>query len=121
VDGDRQQWHSRRGPCRGAPLGPGIRPALNNRVYETHCSRCHGETGAGDGPDARKREPFPARFTDVRPSFAVAAEVIHEGVPGTAMEAWPLLTPGEIQAVTLYLRSFYQGPERHRAALPEHP
>jgi hypothetical protein len=37
------------------------------------------------------------------------------------MEAWPLLTPGEIQAVTLYLRSFYQGPERHRTALPEHP
>jgi cytochrome c oxidase cbb3-type subunit I/II len=89
------------------------------RVYETHCTRCHGETGAGDGPDARKREPFPARFTDVRPSFAIAAKVIHEGVPGTAMEAWPLLTPGEIQAVTLYLRSFYQGPERHRAAVPE--
>jgi len=90
------------------------------RVYETHCTRCHGPTGAGDGPDARKREPFPARFTDVRPSFAVAAQVIHNGVPGTAMEAWPLLTAGEIQAVTLYLRSFYQGPERHRA-LSEHP
>jgi cbb3-type cytochrome oxidase cytochrome c subunit/mono/diheme cytochrome c family protein len=91
------------------------------RVYETHCIRCHGENGAGDGPDARKREPFPARFRDVRPSFTFAAKVIHEGVPGTAMESWPLLTPGEIQAVTLYIRAFYQGPERHRAALPEHP
>jgi hypothetical protein len=48
----------------------------------------------------------------------VAAKVIHEGVPGTAMGAWSLLTAGEIQAVTLYLRSFYQGPERHMVALP---
>jgi cytochrome c oxidase cbb3-type subunit I/II len=96
------------------------------RVYETHCTRCHGETGASDGPDAMKRYPLPARFTEVQPSYAVAAKAIHEGVPGTAMEAWPLLTPGEIQAVTLYLRSFYQGPERHMVALPgatmeEHP
>jgi cytochrome c oxidase cbb3-type subunit I/II len=88
------------------------------RVYETHCTRCHGEAGASDGPDASKRYPLPARFTEVQPSYAVAAKAIHEGVPGTAMEAWPLLTAGEIQAVTLYLRSFYQGPERHTVALP---
>ena len=83
-----------------------------HRVYETHCARCHGETGAGDGTDATKRYPLPAKFTDARPSYAVAAKLIHEGVPGSAMDAWPLLTPGEIQAVTLYLRSFYKGPER---------
>lgn len=82
------------------------------RVYETHCTRCHGKGGESDGPDARKHEPFPARFTEMRPSYAEAAKVIHQGVPGSAMEAWPLLTPGEIQAVTLYLRSFYKGPER---------
>jgi cytochrome c oxidase cbb3-type subunit I/II len=50
----------------------------------------------------------------MRPSYAVAAKVMREGVPGTAMEAWPLLTPGEMQAVTLYLRTFYKGPERPR-------
>jgi mono/diheme cytochrome c family protein len=88
------------------------------RVYETHCTRCHGDTGLSDGPDATKRYPLPAKFVDVRPSYAVAAKVIHDGVPGSAMEAWPLLTPGEIQAVTLYLRSFYKGPERHMVALP---
>jgi cytochrome c oxidase cbb3-type subunit I/II len=87
------------------------------RVYETHCTRCHGETGLSDGPDATKRYPLPARFANMRPSFAEAAKVILEGIPGTAMESWPLLTPGEIQAVTLYLRSFYQGPARHIAAL----
>src|SRR5580698_903908 len=63
------------------------------RVYETHCLRCHGETGLSDGPDATKRYPLPAKFAEFRPSYVEAAKVIHEGVPGSAMEAWPLLTP----------------------------
>ena len=87
------------------------------RVYETHCLRCHGETGSSDGPDATKRYPLPAKFAEMRPSYTEAAKVIHEGVPGSAMEAWPLLTPGEIQAVTVYIRSLYKGPERHVVAL----
>jgi cytochrome c oxidase cbb3-type subunit I/II len=91
------------------------------RVYETHCTRCHGETGASDGPDAAKRLPLPAKFTEVRPSYAIAAKVIHDGVPGSAMEAWPLLTTGEIQAVTFYLRGFYKGPDRHAVAPASSP
>jgi cytochrome c oxidase cbb3-type subunit I/II len=106
--------------------GPEILQDAGYRVYETHCTRCHGETGASDGPDAAKRYPLPARFTEMRPSFAVAAKVIHEGVPGSAMDAWPLLTPGEIQAVTFYLRSLYKGPDRHAmppqgVTMGEHP
>jgi mono/diheme cytochrome c family protein len=100
---------------------PGILHEAGYRVYETHCTRCHGESGASDGPDALKRYPLPARFTEMRPSYAEAAKVIHEGVPGSAMEAWPLLTPGEIQAVTFYLRSFYKGPERDPATMPLSP
>jgi mono/diheme cytochrome c family protein len=100
---------------------PDILREAGKRIYETHCTRCHGESGAGDGPDARKRYPLPARFADVRPSYAVAAKTIHEGVPGSAMDAWPLLSPGEIQAVTLYLRSFYQGPDRHSVTAPSAP
>jgi cytochrome c oxidase cbb3-type subunit I/II len=83
-----------------------------HRVYQTHCTRCHGETGESDGPDAAKRDPRPVRFRDMRPSFRAAAKAIRYGVAGTAMDAWPLLTDGEIQAVTVYLRSFYRGPVR---------
>jgi cytochrome c oxidase cbb3-type subunit I/II len=43
----------------------------------------------------------------MRPSFAAARQVVENGVAGTAMPSWPLLTPPEIQAVTYYIRSFY--------------
>jgi mono/diheme cytochrome c family protein len=77
------------------------------RVYEAHCAACHGMGGNGDGPDARKHRPRPPSFAGMRPSFAGARQVIENGVAGTAMPSWPLLTPPEIQAVTYYIRSFY--------------
>ena len=74
------------------------------RVYEAHCASCHGMSGNGDGPDARKQLPRPPSFAGMRPSFAGARQVIQNGVAGTAMPSWPLLTPQEIQAVTYYIR-----------------
>lgn len=76
------------------------------RIYRTHCSRCHGENGAGSGPDASQMLPAPANFQQMRPGYTAAADVIRKGVPGSGMPAWPLLTDGEIQAVTVYIRSF---------------
>jgi cbb3-type cytochrome c oxidase subunit II len=78
------------------------------RIFDTHCTRCHGENGAGDGPDSRQYQPRPANFQQIKSSYLGASDVIHNGVPGSGMPAWPLLTPQEIQAVTCYLRSLYQ-------------
>jgi len=80
------------------------------RVFDTHCTRCHGDNGAGDGPDAGKYKRPPANFHQIQVSFVGASYVIRNGVPGSGMPAWPLLTPAEIQAVTVYIRSFYQPP-----------
>jgi cbb3-type cytochrome c oxidase subunit III len=80
------------------------------RIFDTHCTLCHGENGAGDGPAARVYLPRPANFQQIKLSYPGAADVIHNGVPGSGMPAWPLLTPQEIQAVTYYMRSLYQGP-----------
>ncbi len=79
------------------------------RVFTTHCARCHGDSGAGDGPDAANYLPPPANFRQMQVSFNGARRVIRNGVPGSGMPAWPLLTSAEIQAVTFYMRSFYQG------------
>ncbi len=84
--------------------------AAGRRVFDTHCVRCHGDDGGGNGPDAAKRDPRPANFHEMRPSYPAAEQAIHAGVPGSAMEAWPLLTPGEIQAVTCYIRTMFRGP-----------
>jgi mono/diheme cytochrome c family protein len=80
------------------------------RVFDTHCVRCHGESGGGDGPEADRYHPRPLNFQGTQVSYSGAAQVIHDGVPGSGMPAWPLLTPAEIQAVTYYMRSLYQGP-----------
>ena len=77
------------------------------RIFATHCARCHGDTGAGDGPDAHTMLPRPANFHEMMPSYAAAAEVIRQGVPGSGMPAWPLLNAEEVQAVTFYMRSLY--------------
>lgn len=79
------------------------------RVFETHCTRCHGEDARGDGSDGLQMLPRPANFHDMKPSYSGAAEVLRNGVPGSSMPAWPLITPSEIQAVTYYMRSFYAG------------
>jgi mono/diheme cytochrome c family protein len=86
------------------------------RVYVAHCTRCHGERGQGDGPEAGRHQPPPSNFAEMRPSYAAAARVIAQGVPGTAMPAWPRLTREEVQAVTFYIRSLYRGLERPRTA-----
>jgi cbb3-type cytochrome oxidase subunit 1/cbb3-type cytochrome oxidase cytochrome c subunit len=83
---------------------PDVLEEAGRRVYLTHCTRCHGELGDGDGPEASRHEPRPANFQEMRPSYAAAARAIRFGVAGTAMQAWPLLTPAEIQAVTYYIR-----------------
>lgn len=85
------------------------------RVYLAHCTRCHGEQGQGNGPEAGRYQPPPPSFAQMRPSYAAAPRVIAGGVPGTAMPAWPRLTPEEVQAVTFYIRSLYRGPERSAA------
>jgi cbb3-type cytochrome oxidase subunit 1/cbb3-type cytochrome oxidase cytochrome c subunit/cytochrome c5 len=84
--------------------------AGGKRVFDTHCTRCHGENASGDGPDGRKMLPRPANFHEMMPSYKAAAQIIHDGVPGSGMPAWPLLNAAEIQAVTYYMRSFYSGP-----------
>ncbi|MGA8043212.1 MAG: cbb3-type cytochrome c oxidase subunit I [Terracidiphilus sp.] len=83
--------------------------AAGERVFVAHCARCHGMTGDGNGPDAANYQPRPANFHQMLVSFHGAETVIREGVPGSGMPAWPLLTPQETQAVTVYMRSFYEG------------
>ncbi|MGI8772976.1 MAG: cbb3-type cytochrome c oxidase subunit I [Acidobacteriaceae bacterium] len=91
---------------------PEVLMEAGKRVFDTHCTRCHGENGTGDGPDGIKYLPKPANFHQMMPSYQAADWILHHGVPGSGMLAWPLLTPAEIQAVTCYIRSFYAGDTR---------
>lgn len=87
-----------------------VQMEAGERIFAAHCIRCHGEQGAGNGPDAGKYQPPPADFRHLLVSFAGTRDVMQNGVPGSGMTAYPLLSPQEIQALTYYIRSFYQGP-----------
>ncbi len=92
---------------------PEVLQEAGRRVYAMHCVRCHGVNGDGQGPEAAQYVPRPCDFTVMRPSYEAGRRVIRNGVTGSAMPGWPLLTEAEIQAVTHYIRSLYRWPERH--------
>lgn len=92
--------------------------AAGERIYDAHCVRCHGERGDGHGPEANKYQPSPADFQRMLVSFHGVEHIMHNGVPGSGMQAYPLLSPQEIQALTFYLRSFYEGPPQPPRAEP---
>jgi mono/diheme cytochrome c family protein len=96
-------------PFRESYAPPETLREAGRRVYTQHCVSCHGKEGKGDGPDAGKHLPGPASFAEMRPSYAAARRIIQNGVRGTDMPSWPLLTAPEIQAVTFYIRTLYTG------------
>jgi high-affinity iron transporter len=67
-------------------------PVRGQAVYRAYCASCHGEHGAGDGPDARGLAHKPADFTDA--SFmrgempADFFRVVSLGRRRSAMPAW---------------------------------
>ncbi|WP_347909699.1 FTR1 family protein [Pseudomonas grandcourensis] len=67
-------------PARGAPL------------YAQHCSVCHGDTGAGDGPASVGMTPPPSNLRDTtrldRLSLYAIYSTLGQGVEGTDMPAF---------------------------------
>lgn len=111
---DVSAYTARLGRLQNLPLQeryapPDVMREAGRRIYKMHCVTCHGEHGEGDGPDASKHLPRPASFTEMSPAFTAARRIIQNGVPGTDMPSWPLLTDPEIQAVTFYIRTLYIG------------
>ena len=47
------------------PLSPSESNLIAARqIYVDECAQCHGDTGKGDGPEARSHYPLPADLTD---------------------------------------------------------
>lgn len=88
-------------------------------IFRTNCTRCHGESGAGDGPDAEHLGvPLPdfggAEFQSERDDDSLRT-VIADG--GLAAELSPLMPPfglvlsdSELNAMVEYVRSLERSP-----------
>lgn len=75
----------------GLVLAPSTPPsfARGRELYAEHCALCHGETGAGDGPQAAGLEPPPTSFQDEEVMLGLspvrAMNALTDGIEGTAM------------------------------------
>ena len=91
------------------------------RVYDTYCIGCHGADGRGVGEAAQFLNPKPRNFVDgdfkffhfnepgPLPSDQSLEITIRNGLPGSAMPAFALLTDQEIKDVTTYIKNFRAG------------
>ena len=106
---------------RGDPVKP--EPAAAAALYRQHCAGCHGESGRGDGLQARvtllevpdwRDAPRLAGLNDEYLSTVIAKGSAALG--GTsAMPGWDhVLKPEEIRALVAYIRALSKPPPRSR-------
>ncbi|KJZ47903.1 FTR1 family protein [Pseudomonas fluorescens] len=95
-------------PARGAPL------------YAQHCSVCHGDTGAGDGPAGVGMTPPPSNLRDTtrldRLSLYAIYSTLGQGVEGTDMPAFAdQLDDRQRWDLATYIASFSVDPATAKA------
>lgn len=84
-------------------------------LYRRHCAHCHGISGDGKGPTAAILNPYPrdyrtgvfkfkSTYTAAQPTDDDLRKTIKDGIPGTAMPAFALLQPDEIDALVEYVK-----------------
>jgi len=88
----------------GLLLAQDAAPAGNlvpgKKLFESHCSLCHGQTGTGGKGPNLAQPILPHASDDKR-----LAEVIQQGIPGTEMPGAWQLTDHEAAQVASYVRS----------------
>lgn len=87
--------------------------------YQSYCTKCHGDSGKGDGPGAAMLKPKPRDYTDCKTMKGKTDEqlfkVIKEGgdSAGLSADMQPFggnLSDEEIHELVQYVRSFCKQP-----------
>lgn len=95
-------------------LGPGRILANGRLLYAEHCQHCHGVSGDGQGPTAPYLNPKPRdyrkgifKFTTTQGSKRATRDdlwrVVENGIPGTYMPSFKLLTADEMTSIVEYV------------------
>jgi mono/diheme cytochrome c family protein len=102
---DIQKLKIAAGPVKGYTQG----------LFRLHCVHCHGITGDGMGPTALFLKPYPRDYregwfkfkstpSNQPPSEADLIRTVTEGIPGTAMPSFKLLSRGQIETLVEYVK-----------------
>ncbi|MCS7239580.1 MAG: c-type cytochrome [Thermoguttaceae bacterium] len=95
-------------------------------LYRRYCAACHGETGGADGPASRFLFPRARNLRsdlfrivsneNMVPDEADVFRVIRNGMPGTAMRAFPELSDTEVQELAAFVLSLRRKGFREKLA-----
>jgi high-affinity iron transporter len=89
-------------------LAPRAAPDLarGKALYAQHCAACHGATGQGDGPAAKRLDPAPSSFHDLERMAQRSAYGLYStitlGVEGTAMASFRQLPEEDRWALAFF-------------------
>lgn len=95
--------------------------STGKRTYDTYCVGCHGPDGLGKGEASTFLNPKPRNFVreDYKyfhfseagpfPSDDSLEITIRNGLPGSSMPAFPLMTKQELESVISYVKQFKEG------------
>src|SRR5258708_12169 len=89
----------------GAAQADDKTPAAGKEAFENYCSRCHGATGNGDGPDAKRLPVSPRILTSGKFKFRTTASgtppldsdlmwTLNHGLSGSGMPSFANLDMG---------------------------
>ena len=84
-------------------------------LYRKHCVHCHGLTGDGNGPTASFLNPYPRDYRPgkfkfkstplgAKPTHDDLHRVLVNGIAGTAMPSFRLLTEAELESLIQYVQ-----------------
>ena len=104
-----------------APMTDGLAPSLDvstaagdlqagAELFAQRCSGCHGTAGGGDGKAAASLLPHPADLTAARFSSRRLADVLWNGVPGTAMPRFRDVPLRDLRAIASHVASLAREP-----------
>jgi len=113
-------------------LGTEEQRAAGELVYAKYCAQCHGDQGDGQGIAAPFLRPAPRDFTSGKykvrstptgylPTDEDLRRSIREGLPGTGMPAFPILTDTQVRDVIYHLKSFapdFEDPNAYAETIP---
>jgi mono/diheme cytochrome c family protein len=86
-----------------------------NGLYREHCAHCHGISGDGMGPTAAFLNPYPrdyrpgkfkfkSTWRDAKPTHADLVKILHDGIVGTSMPSFALLSEVQVDALAEYVK-----------------
>jgi mono/diheme cytochrome c family protein len=117
-------WGLATGPAEAAPRGDARK---GQALYAQKCAVCHGQSGKGDGPAEFVLFPkprdltsgkFKIRSTTTMPTDHDLFRVVTQGIPGTAMPSWTVLSEAQRWDLVAYVKSLSPVFAQQKAAKP---